>query len=354
METAYMRIGLTVAAMLCCGLPARAEVSGAVIAEQFAIPALTALEGVATAADAQIGELCAAPSTEALDAARFGFGGLVAAWGRVSVLRFGPLASDSRFEKLFFWPDPRGIALRQVQGLLAEADMAALADGVGGKSAALQGIPALEFVLFGTEAESLATPEGAFRCTFAQALARNIAGLASEVRSGWSEGGFVDSFRQPAPGGEPYRSAAEVDGEIIKAFSTVFQYVRAAELLPAMGETIEKANGRRAPLWRSRLTFDLMLAQTEGAQALLATAGYAENLPADSRYIADSIRFELANAARMLAAIEQPPKVAFGNEADRQRLTIVDLSLDHAGHLVAENLSAALGLTMGFNALDGD
>jgi len=354
MRTAYARIGLAVAAALCCGLPARADVSGTVVAEQFALPALTALEGLATVADAQIGELCTAPSAEALDAARSSLGGIVAAWGRVSVLRFGPLAADSRFEKLFFWPDPRGIALRQVQGLLADADTAALADGVAGKSAALQGIPALEFALFGTGAESLATPEGAFRCAFAQALARNVARLAGEVRAGWNEGDFATSFRNPAPGGEPYRSAAEVDGEIVKALSTVFQYLRAAELQPAIGDSAEKANGRRAPLWRSRLTFDLMLAQVEGAQALLAIAGYAENLPADSRYIADSIRFELANAARMLGAVAEAPEAAFGHEADRQRLVVVDLSLDHAGHLVAENLAAALGLTMGFNALDGD
>ncbi|MCP8882412.1 hypothetical protein NIM87_02745 [Devosia sp. XJ19-1] len=36
---------------------------------------------------------------------------MVESWGRLSVLRFGPLISDNRFETIFFWPDLRGVTL---------------------------------------------------------------------------------------------------------------------------------------------------------------------------------------------------------------------------------------------------
>src|SRR3546814_8604156 len=41
---------------------------------------------------------------------------------RSEFLRFGPLVAANRYERIYFWPDPRGITLRQVQGLLGQAD----------------------------------------------------------------------------------------------------------------------------------------------------------------------------------------------------------------------------------------
>ncbi len=354
------RIGASMAmgAILLASLafPALAQqTSGRRVAETFAHPALAALADSADRLGDAADALCAAPGEHSLAAAREAFAETVQDWGRASVLRFGPLAADSRFERIFFWPDARGIALRQVQKLLAEEDGDAIAaDGLAGKSAALRGFPALEFVLHGTGSDELARSAD-FRCRYGAAIARNIAAIASATLEGWRSGtGFADSFADPRPGTEPYRSAAEVDGEIVKALTTILQYVRAAELLPALGDSPEKANGKRAPLWRSRLTFRLIEAQVRGARDLLAAAGYETSLPDDAAWMPQSIRFELETTARMLNEIATAPEAAFGDGEDRGRLTVADLSLDHAGHLVSEQLSNALGLTMGFNALDGD
>ncbi|WP_280632249.1 imelysin family protein, partial [Bordetella pertussis] len=47
-------------------------------------------------------------------------------------------------------PDTRNVMARQVQAALAAADPALLAPGaLAGRSVALQGLPALEFVLYG-------------------------------------------------------------------------------------------------------------------------------------------------------------------------------------------------------------
>lgn len=330
--------------------------SGARVADEFARPALAALLRSAEATAGAVEALCREPAQPALERARAAFAQTVGDWGRASVLRFGPLAAENRFERIFFWPDPRGIALRQVQQVLAERDEnAATATGVAQKSVALQGLPALEFALFGTGSEALAGGDGGFRCRYAAAVSRNVADLAGQAHDGWrADGPFATAFTRPSAATEPYRSQAEADGEIVKALSTAFQFVRAAELLPPLGEEPAKANGRRAPLWRSGLSFGLMAAQAEGARALLRAAGYAETLPEDMRWVADSIEFELDNAMRALGAVEALAEQAFGQEEDRGRLTFADLALDHAGHLVSEQLSAALGLTMGFNALDGD
>jgi predicted lipoprotein len=333
---------------------ASAEGVGSRVSTQFAAPAVDAFAGSSRRLEAGVADLCAEPGEAALMTARDAFGAVVADWGRASVLRFGPLASEDRFERLFFWPDPRGIALKQVQGLLAEKDPQAIAGGVAGKSAALQGLPALEFALFGTGAEALASGD-AYRCEFASALTDNIADLAAGIRDGWrTDTSFARSFAALSPEGETYRSEAEVHGEIVKALSTALQFVRAAELLPPLGEEPAKANGRRAPFWRSDMTAAFIVAQADGVRDLLAAAEYERMLPEDSRYVAGSIRFEIDSAIVALGKVAKPAEKAFASEPDRGRFVFAELALHHAGELVTRDLAAALDLTMGFNALDGD
>ena len=298
--------------------------------------------------------LCDKPGNDTLSASHTAFAAALEDWGHVSVLRFGPLAADGRFEKLFFWPDARGIGLKQVQGLLASNDPAEISSGMAAKSAALQGFPALEFALYGTGSESLAAHDPG-RCFVASAVSSDVAAIAAEVAREWDAGTpFAASFTEPADGKEPYRTEAEVQGEIVKTLSTALQFIRSAELAPPLGEVAEKANGKRAPMWRSRLTAPLVAAQIDGVRQLLAAAGYERSLPDDSRYIASSIRFELDNAVRTLRQVEGPVEQTFGTEPDRGRFVFAELALHHASELVTRDLSAALGLTMGFNALDGD
>lgn len=111
-----------------------------------------------------------------------------------------------------------------------------------------------------------------------------------------------------------------VQGEIVKALATALQFIRSAELAPPLGE--EKANGKRAPMWRSRLTAPLSWLEIDGVRPPLAAAGYEQSLPEDSRFIASSIRFELDNAIRTLGQVEGPVEQTFGTEPDRGRFVL--------------------------------
>ena len=335
-------------------LPASADGVGRNVIDGFVAPSTAAFARSTTELAASVEALCAKPGDETVSASRTAFAAALENWGHISVLRFGPLAADGRFEKLFFWPDARGIGLKQVQGLLAAKDPGEISAGMAGKSAALQGFPALEFTLYGAGSEKLAAGDR-WRCSVASAIASNIAAIAATVAREWDANSpFAASFTGPADGKEPYRTEAEVHGEIVKALATTLQFIRSAELVPPLGEMTEKANGKRAPMWRGQLTAALIMAQADGVRQLLAAAGYEQWLPQDSRYIASSIRFELDNAIRTLGQVEGPVEQTFGTEPDRGRFVFAELALHHASELVSRDLSAALGLTMGFNALDGD
>jgi predicted lipoprotein len=334
--------------------PIASDIGGRVV-DAFARPVIMAFDGAASDQAEAIEGLCSTPSGQALETARDAFRVLVPAWGRVSVLRFGPLQAENRFERMFFWPDPRGVTLRQVQSLLAEEDQTATDPAtLAEKSVALQGLPAIEFLLFGGGSDDLAA--GApYRCAFAQAVARNAGAIAAQLRDGWADGTpFHTSFVAPAVDSDPYRSTSEVAGELVKALSTALQFIRAAELLPAYGETAEDARGKRAPFWRGDLTFDFVAAQVDGMIGLLEASGFLDHGDGLATGLASSIRFELRSAKNTLYGVEEPAEIAFESEADRGRIGFAMIALEGANHTLGEQFSAAIGLTMGFNALDGD
>jgi predicted lipoprotein len=129
-----------------------------------------------------MGGLCDEPSAVGLDDARARFKDVVIAWSRIENYRFGPLMKDNRSDRILFWPDRKGIALKQVQAILATKDASATdVATLKGKSVAVQGLGALEFVLFGTGAETLATPEGDFRCDYGTAIAGAVSEVAAEM-----------------------------------------------------------------------------------------------------------------------------------------------------------------------------
>jgi hypothetical protein len=113
-------------------------------------PGYAALATTTGALKDKMGALCKQPSADALDQAKSAFTGAVDALSKVEILRFGPITQDQRYERLFHWPDPKGIDLQEVQDVLAKHENSVtLPDELAAKSAALQGLPALEYLLYG-------------------------------------------------------------------------------------------------------------------------------------------------------------------------------------------------------------
>ena len=66
----------------------------------------------------------------------------------------------------------RALRCKQVQAALAEKDASATSpETLQGKSVAMQGLVALEYLLFGTGADELATADADYRCDYASAIA---------------------------------------------------------------------------------------------------------------------------------------------------------------------------------------
>ncbi|MYN13448.1 aminopeptidase [Pusillimonas sp. TS35] len=276
---------------------------------------------------------------------------LAQAWSRIQFLRFGPLVEDNRFERIFFWPDPRGMMTRQLQRLLAQEPPVQEGEGIASQSVAIQGLPALEYLLY-REHGLLAADAQAWAafgrdCHYAEAIAANLVRLGSELAAAWRVGGpYAVRFARPSRGNPLYRTTAEVAAEAIKALSTGIQFVHDVELAPALGKAGDAINARRLPFWRSGHSTQAMAASARGLAAFHA-AGRFDYAPREA-WIGSLIANELGRAADALGNSARD-----GDDAP-QLLRIAALQLKNAKSIIDQDMASVFGATVGFNALDGD
>lgn len=286
-------------------------------------------------------------------------GNVVAAWAHVEFLRFGPLVEQNRVDNFFFWPDPRGVVQRQMRTVLAGADAGLLRpDQLRQQSAAVQGIPALEYALYADDAARLISAgeaAGRYRCAFSSAVAENLLQLATGIESGWrSNAPLAVEFARPAARHAVYRSSREVATEALKAMSTALHVARDQMLVPALGDDAATSRGTLMPLHRSALTTRYLAAGTEALSQFHEAARFGAALGEDKQWIDTGIRDELRRAQEDFGALQVPATQALADETQRDLLVHAGLVLANARSMVDEYLAPELGVNLGFNSLDGD
>ena len=310
----------------------------------------------------RVGDLCRRADAERLTAARDGFATLVLAWSRVEMFHFGPVRDDNSYERLFFWPDPRGRGLQQVQALLSKQDAtAASLDSLREKSVAVQGLSALEYILFGSGSEALADandPARSFRCRYGLAIAGAIAKTTNAINDGWAlENGYARVMREPGPDNAVYRSAGEAMQDLLKSCREQVQLDQQLKLAFTIGEMAAKANPKMAPFWRSNLTIPSIKANLAGVLELCGPNGVGAILPADAAGTATALADDLDQAGDILGKLEitgTPWETLATGPATRADLIAALTPLGAAADLLEHGYMDAFGLVMGINSLDGD
>jgi uncharacterized protein len=353
---------------------AQAEADHAAIAKaaltQVIRPGYAALAGAADVLQGKMGALCQQPSAASLDEAKTAFATTVSAWSKVEILRFGPVTQDHRFERLFYWPDPKSIGLKQVQQALAEKDEdIELPVELTGKSVALQGLPALEYLLYGDGAEILAKErvvgeddsspeidtEGAFRCGFALAVATNIDHIADALVEDWREGSaYEKAFLSPIPEDAIYHAPKEVTLDLFKSFTSGIELVRDQKLAKPLGAIPDEARPKLAAFWRSGLTFANAAGNLAGVRTLFAQGGFAQIVAGESAGVENSILFDLHHAIETLRGIDLPMQDVAQNADLRSKIEALRVALKSAAQTAGDMIARGAGLAFGFNAMDGD
>lgn len=349
-----------VAAFLVCfvGLSAHAQAAAfepavARLVDTVMVPAYARFAQETAAQRERVAGLCEDPSPTRLLEARNGLRPVVTSFAAIEPYRFGPARVANRYERLFFWPDRRGRALRQVQRLLAEEDPTAVdATTLTSKSVAVQGLPALEFALFGSGSNQLAQ-HSTYRCAYAVAVATAISEVAAQMAEEWRTS-FSQTMKDAGPDNPVYRTHAEAFQDIIQAAATQLELSGVQKLASVIGSAPESAKPKRAPFWRSNLSLPMVSANVAAVRAVL-NGGVTDVL--ESNTLVRSTLFELDQVDRALAPLLSdgaPFSSLMSDPEAHRRLAFAVIPLASAERLVSERIQGALGLAVGFNALDGD
>lgn len=319
-------------------------------------PGMANFKNRASGLESAMSVLCARPSQRSLMIATQLFANAALAYGQIEFIRIGPLMEDNRADRLLFWPDRRGIGLKQVQAILAEADTSATeVTSLRGKSVAAQGFGALEFVLFGTGAETLLAPEGEFRCRYGLAIAANISGIAGELAMGWYQHeGVATRLTRPQAEYADYRTETEALEALVGLVSHGVEAMRDTRINPFIAQDGKAAQPKLALFWRSGLSMAMIGANVDGMRKLVAVSGVARAVAEKDKGLDNSIDFEFGNAIRALDAVTLPVEQAVADEKQAQALNYLVIVTQSLQTMIGEQLSTALGLSVGFSSLDGD
>ncbi len=352
-------IGLSSAGAADAPAPAFPAATTAKVVDKYLVPRFEKFQKVAAKLAGDLDATCTGKSKR-LSAAREDFDQAVLAWAEIEFLRFGPMAVTGRPERISFWPDPRGFMPRQLGALIARRDAIALEPGaLAGKSAAIQGLPALESLLTATPPITADDEDGRYRCRLAIAIAKNLQGIASDLVSEWGgDNGWRARMTAPGPDNPTYKTPAEPPAEFARGLVTGLQIIQDRQLAPLIaanaGSAPAAAKPPQLPFAAAGLSARFVGAEVGSLKALYETMGLGRDVPEQKAWMPRWIAQAWERLARDApAAIEKGPGPK--GDPDRERdLRFVRFHLEGIRKLIGRELAPLAGLTIGFNELDGD
>jgi predicted lipoprotein len=323
-----------------------------------------ATRGLAEHAD----HFCAGPTTAGFGPLRQAFEHAVDAWQGVQHVKFGPIELFMRKMRLAFWPDPRNAASRQLDELLASKDAGALTpEALARGNVAGQGLPALERLLYGEDAATKLTSgaDAPFRCEAMRAIAGNLACMAADIRREWTEGGDAQArvMAQAGQAGNRYASPKEATLDLFKSLHAAVELVADHKLARPLGASAQAARPQLAEAWRSRRSLAAIRLNLAAAEAMyLGEGGQKQSLgfsafvrdTAGNAELDDLLRRAFAQTRATAAGIGEPLEEAVLDPAERRKVAQLAREAAALKTLLAQRLTAALDIPIGFNALDGD
>ena len=323
-------------------------------ARDIVAPAFKALAGetktLAQAAD----DFATQPSQDGFAALRVAFESVSDAWMHAEFYRLGPLGTQQRADRFEYWPEKRPIIDKQLAALLAHATPDALSEAKFAQaSVAIQGLPALERLLYGDTSRQVlsAGPEQNARIAVIKAIAHNLNDLAQQISDAWEK-----ALSDPKTAAAPFtQSPNEAATQFYAGLATGLQVVSDQKIAGPRGQTIDKARPKSAEQWRSgRSLKNIALNLNSLREAMLGKSGFASLLGPDQAPLKDEISQAFDAALAAAQAAPEPLDAAVIDAEGRKKIGTLLIAVNHIRDVLKQKVPPALGISLGFNELDGD
>jgi predicted lipoprotein len=318
------------------------------LVSEYIVPRYAALSAAADAQEDVWGQFCVRPMPAGFEAARQAYRRTADAWSEIELIRYGPISEEFRVDRLNYWPERKNATARALKALLGKEGTSDLGPGAFAEnSVAVQGLPALERLLFDGENPAAAFLDGSGAakrsCAVGQAIAANIARIVRHVLADWTAGPDSLAARLEDPA-----LAKEAAGRLATDLVSLFTIIRDIKLEPVLGRDAASARPKSAEAWRSGRSARALALNLEAALAVtrIIMEGQDEEVPT-LVHMLDSARSIAESLPSDLGALAASPK-------DRGQLVLLLDAVTFARDRALADIPAALGVTVGFNSLDGD
>lgn len=268
------------------------------------------------------------------DTLKLAFSDAYDTWISVSHIQFGPIEEQGLGLAMSFWPDPKDSTAKAIARLTSAKDPIVESTDFGEVSAAAQGFTALERLLFDPQ------PDAGYACRLTQAVANGLADKAQSINAAWP--GFAGLMTET--GNDRFQSGEEVNRALYTALSSGLEFLHDQRLGRPLG-SFERPRPRRAEARRSERSLrhiDLSLAALEE----LATTFYQGDLTQTKSAFAD--------ARARASALDDPALTGVAEPSKRIRIEALQRTVRDIQNAVNTEIGKPLGITAGFNSLDGD
>lgn len=296
------------------------------------------LPGYARLADETTELATAAQANCAPDTLISSFHAAYDAWISISHIQFGPLEDQALTLSMSFWPDPKNSTGKALARLTSEADpIVDQPEAFGDVSAAAQGFTALERMLYEPQ------PDADYACRLTQAIATGLAQKSESLNAAWPA--FADQMLTAGTDGNTrFQSKTEARRALFTALSTGLEFLHDQRLGRPLG-TFDRPRPRRAEARRSERSLrhiELQLAALERLAAAMTDADLG----------ATSAAF--AEAQARADALDDPSLAGVADPEERFKVEVLQQAVRAVQVAVIGEIGTPLGISAGFNALDGD
>jgi hypothetical protein len=312
--------------------PAPEQVYARIVTD-FIRPGFAALAAEARQHAAAWQAYCRAPSARELEKLATSFQSFADSWAGIEIIRSGPAAEDFRHERFYFWPERKNAVERGLNALLSQSP-ALDAAAISKQSAAVQGLPALERLLYadGRPDAQLGTgQQGKIGCAAGEAISANAAGIAAEMAAAWAA--------------DPGTASPEARAALATDVVTAYAILKDSKIEAVIGKDENLVKPRAAEFWRSGRPMRNIILNFEALARLN-----------DFLFPNPSEDVALPYATMTVLGIAE----ATGDLADtargkkrRDAIFLLDAAAAAQDRAIIE-VPLALGVTIGFNSLDGD
>lgn len=328
------------------------------VLEQHIKPGYQRLHESAKTLEKAASAFCSAKAPANLAPVRTAFKETVLAWSGVSHLRFGPIAQERRLTRMLYWPDRKNLGRKQVRRAIRSRTKSTLTlESLNDKSVAMQGLGAIEQLLY-WKADDVFDKSGedhVYRCGYLTTATKNVANISGELVSGWSsDAEFPKTLLSPGNDNPRYLKPSEVTLEISKAFLVGLERLRDIKVVGALGMRPNSRARLSVPFEMSKLSTRAMQAELEGLIDMYENGGLLQVIENQESGMGKSINFEFKQALAAFKRISLPIAKAVQDTVSENNLIDTGFPLKNARQEAARVLSQAAGLSLGFNALDGD